>query len=98
MKYMLKNTFLFMLAIVVAFTGCQRKADEIFDKSPDQRLTEDLAAYQQALVGAPNGWKFIVYPKAQESEDIEVGGFSFYMKFTDANRVTMVSDFDSATA
>jgi hypothetical protein len=98
MKYMLKNSFLFMLTIVVAFTGCQRKADEIFDKSPDQRLSEALAAYQQALVGAPNGWKLVIVPKGLESEDIEVGGFSFYMKFLDANRVTMVSDFDSTTA
>ena len=97
MKNMLKNNFLFVLAIFV-FAGCQKKTDEIFDKSPDERLTEALDAYQQALVGAPNGWKLVVYPKGLESQDIEVGGFSFYLKFAQGNRVTMVSDFDSATA
>ena len=74
MKNMLKNNFLFVLAIFV-FAGCQKKTDEIFDKSPDDRLTEALDAYQQALVGAPNGWKLVVYPKGLESQDIEVGGF-----------------------
>lgn len=94
---MFKNSFLFFLAAAVIFAGCQKKTDEIFDKTPDERLAESLAAYQQALVGAPNGWKVVITPKGLESQDIEVGGFSFYMKFTDANRVTMFSDFDTAT-
>ena len=98
MKYMLKNSSLFLLAILMVVSGCQKKTDEIFDKSPDERLSEALAAYQRALVDAPNGWKFIIYPEGLKAQDIEVGGFSFYMKFTDANRVTMVSDFDSTSA
>jgi hypothetical protein len=95
---MFKNRFLFLISFAIVIAGCQKKTDEIFDKTSDQRLTEALAAYQQALVGAPNGWKVVILPKGLKSQDIEVGGFSFYMKFTDANRVTMVSDFDSASA
>jgi hypothetical protein len=95
---MFKNRFLFFISFAMIIAGCQKKTDEIFDKTPDQRLTEALTAYQQALVGAPNGWKLVILPKGLKSQDIEVGGFSFYMKFTDANRVTMVSDFDSASA
>jgi hypothetical protein len=98
MKHMFKNHLLSILVIVLVFTGCQKKTDEIFDKTPDERLADALAAYQKALVGAPNGWKMIVYPKGLEAQDIEVGAFSFYMKFNDANRVTMVSDFDTTTA
>lgn len=94
---MFKNNFLYSIACFILLAGCQKKTDEIFDKSPDQRLTEALAAWQQTLVGAPNGWKFVVFPKGLKSQNIEVGGFSFYMKFTDANRVTMVSDFDTTT-
>jgi hypothetical protein len=94
---MFKNSFLYILALVVFFAGCQKKTDEVFDKTPDERLAEALAAYQQALVSAPNGWKVVITPKGLESEDIKVGAFSFYMKFTDANRVTMYSDFDSAS-
>ena len=94
---MFKNSFLYILAMVVFFAGCEKKTDEVFDRTPDQRLAESLAAYQQALVGAPNGWKVVITPKGLESQDIRVGAFSFYMKFTDANRVTMFSDFDSAS-
>ena len=98
MKYMFKNSFLFLLVMAIAFAGCQKKTDEIFDKTPDERLAEALAAYQQALVSAPNGWKVVITPKGLQSQDIQVGAFSFYMKFTDANRVTMFSDFDTATS
>ena len=95
---MLKNRLLYILTSAILFAGCDKKTDEIFDKSPDQRLSEALAAYQQALVSAPNGWKVYIFPKGLESQSIQVGGFSYYMKFTDANRVTMVSDFDTTTA
>lgn len=94
---MFKNGFLFLMATAIMFAGCQKKTDEIFDKSPDERLADALTQYQQTLVGATNGWKLIIYPKGLKSQDIEVGGFSFYMKFLDGNRVTMVSDFDSTT-
>ena len=98
MTHMLKNSFLFLMSFAIILAGCEKKTDEIFDKSPDERLAEALANYQQALVSAPNGWKVMIFPKGLASQDIEVGGFSFYMKFTNANRVTMVSDFDSASA
>ena len=81
------------MSFTIIFAGCEKKTDEIFDKTPDERLVEALANYQQALVGAPNGWKVMIFPKGLASQDIEVGGFSFYMKFTNANRVTMFSDF-----
>lgn len=95
---MFQKRFLYFLVVAFIFGGCTKKTDEIFDKSPDQRLAEALAAYQKALVGAPNGWKLVVRPKGLEAQDIKVGAFSYYMKFTDANRVTMLSDFDTATA
>lgn len=94
---MFKNRFLFLLASVVMLAGCQKKTDEIFDKSPDERLADALAQYQQILMGATNGWKLVIFPKGLESDNIEVGAFSFYMKFLDGNRVTMVSDFDTTT-
>jgi hypothetical protein len=95
---MLKNGILYILAIAMIFAGCQKKAGDVFDKSPDQRLSDALTAYQQALAGAPNGWKVMIFPKGLEKQDIKVGGFYYYMKFTNDNRVTMVSDFDSTTA
>lgn len=95
---MLRNIYSTLLGMVLLLAGCQKKAEDVFEKSPDERLAEALAGYQQALVGAPNGWRVTVYPQGLNAQGIEVGGFSYYMKFNNANRVTMVSDFDSTAA
>src|SRR5215204_5883402 len=95
----MKNKLIWYAFGFFILTGCVKKADDLFDKSPDQRLNEALTAYQQALTTAPNGWKVYVYPKGLETSDnLSVGGFSYFMKFTDANRVAMYSDFDTVKA
>lgn len=78
--------------------GCDKETDLLFEKTADERIAETLTNYQTALAQA-SGWKLFVYPSGLQSEDIEVGGLTYYMRFTDANRVTMVSDFsvDMAT-
>lgn len=88
MKQLLNYIFIFS----VLLAGCTKKTDMVFDKTPDERITETLSNYQKALAQAP-GWKLFVYPAGLRSQDIKVGGLTYYMKFTDANRVTMVSDF-----
>jgi len=96
---MTKNILLYLLTCVIFFTACQKKADYLFDKSPDERLSETLTADQKVLTSAPNGWKVYVMPKGLEKSDqLEVGGFSYFMTFTDNNRVTMYSDFDTVKA
>ncbi len=87
----IKNIFTFIICALL-LAGCTKKTDEIFDKSVDERLSEALANFQNTLTSAP-GWKLFVYPKGLESQDIKVGGFTYYVKFTNNNRVTMVSDF-----
>src|SRR5919199_697002 len=98
MFYMHKNIFLYFLGVTLFIMGCQKKTDQIFDKSPDERLAEALAGYQQTLMNAPNGWKMVVIPKGLASQGIDVGGFYYYVKFIDSNRVVMLSDFDVNTA
>lgn len=87
----MKNTFSIVLLAMALFTACQKDDKPLFNKSPDERLNEALAAYQTQLTSAPNGWKGFVYPKSG-------GIYSFYFKFNDANRVVMLSSFDSASA
>ncbi len=87
----LKKTFAIILLAIATFTACKKDDQPLFNKSPDDRLNEALAAYQTKLTGAPNGWKGFVYPKSG-------GVYSFYFKFNDANRVNMLSSFDSASA
>lgn len=87
---MKKIIVVFVLA-VAAFAGCKKDDQQLFNKSPDERLQETLTAYQTQLTAAPNGWKGFVYPKSG-------GVYTFYFKFNDSNRVVMLSSFDSASA
>src|SRR4028118_344546 len=94
----MKGYIYYLLALGLFLTACKKDVDPAFDKSPDQRLTETLAAYEQQLVNAPNGWKAYVYPTGVGVTPSDIGGFTFYMKFTNANRVSMMSDFDNTTS
>lgn len=92
----MKYLFLHIVALAF-FAGCTKKTDNLFDKTADERLNDALTGYQTALTGAP-GWKMFVYPKGLEKENIKVGGLTYYLRFSNSNRVTMVSDFDAAIA
>lgn len=93
---MIKHILSF-ITFALIFVGCTKKTDEIFDKTVDERLAETLTNYQNYLVSAP-GWKLFVYPKGLETQEITVGGLSYYLKFTNTNRVSMVSDFSNDIA
>ena len=82
----------FTLLATIALSGCNKKEDDAFDQSPDERINETLAEYQSALVKAPYGWKGLIYPAGTKG-----GVFAFYFKFNDSNRVEMFSDFDSTS-
>lgn len=89
----MKKAFLFLFAAACFFSSCKKDDDNLFDKSPDERLNEVLASYQSTLTGAENGWKAFI------TVDNGVGGtYSFYFRFTNENRVRMVSDFDTSSA
>ncbi|MEO6455502.1 MAG: DUF4302 domain-containing protein [Ginsengibacter sp.] len=85
-----------LIAILIIATGlfsCKKADKSVFDKSPDERINEKLAEYQAQLSGAQNGWKgFIKVDSGKGST------YSFYFKFNNANRVVMLSDFDSLSA
>jgi hypothetical protein len=87
----MKKIFFCSFIIAVLFSACKKDEDHVFDQSPDERLNQALANYQSQLSGAQFGWKAVIYPKGG-------GAYAFYFKFNDANRVQMVSDFDSASS
>ena len=93
----MKNIFYCLISFVFFCAGCTKKTDTIFDKTVDERLTEALTNYQNALTSAP-GWKLFVYPKGLDSNLYKVGGLTYYLKFANNNRVTMVSDFLTSIA
>lgn len=88
----MKNNIIYCILILSLFS-CKKDDKPVFDKSPDERLNEKLAAYQAQLSGAQNGWKAILRVDSGKGPV-----FSFYFKFTDSNRVKMLSDFDSLSA
>ncbi|WP_207513285.1 DUF4302 domain-containing protein [Longitalea luteola] len=85
-----KNLLYFLLAIAL-LASCRKDDDNVFDKTPDERLNEALAAYQKALTGSPFGWN-------GNLTTADGGTYRFYFNFNDSNRVVMYSDFDSTTA
>jgi hypothetical protein len=89
---MMKYITIGILALITIISGCVKKTDNLFSETPDQRLEKVLNAYKDALTGA-SGWKLFVYPEGLQSQDIQVGGLTYYLKFPDSNRVVMVSNF-----
>jgi hypothetical protein len=83
---------IFVFAAFVSLSSCVKTIDPAFPEPVDVRLQKALTAYRTAMIQAP-GWKMFVYPAGLQSQDIEVGGLTYYLKFPDSNRVNMVSDF-----
>ena len=89
----MKKVLIIVLIISAYLSSCKKTDKPAFDKSPDERLNETLAAYQTQLSGAQNGWKgFITTDSGKGSV------YSFYFKFNNSNRVVMLSDFDAVSA
>ena len=80
-----------ILSIMLLTTACKKKVDAVFDQSPDERLASVINAFQDKLVKQTDGWKVLVKP-------LTPGSYPFYMKFTNTNRVTMLSDISDSTA
>jgi hypothetical protein len=89
----MKRFLILSFVIVTAIASCKKEDDPVFDKSPDERLKETLDAYQAQLSGAQNGWKALLKTAGGNGST-----HSFFFKFNDANRVVMLSDFDSLSA
>lgn len=87
----MKKIIAFIVLAIFTFSACKKDDPPVFNKSPDERLSEAISAYQSKLSSAPNGWKGYIQPKGG-------GLYSFYFKFNDSNRVSMLSSFDSLSA
>jgi hypothetical protein len=58
----MKKALSYILAATIGFYGCNKKSDNVFSESPDERLNETLATYQKVLTGSQYGWKGYIYP------------------------------------
>ncbi|MDH7462437.1 DUF4302 domain-containing protein [Chitinophagaceae bacterium 26-R-25] len=80
------------LLLMIAFAACKKDDSHPFDKSPNDRMQELLDSYQATFVNAQYGWRAVVFPDSGKS-----GGYTFYWKFTNDNRVTMYADIYPST-
>lgn len=95
----MKKIFIYLVGLSLALSACKKAIDDNIDGKPtDERLSESLAAWQKKLTDAPNGWKMVVFPEGLVATDSIRSAFSYYMKFDNGGRVSMVADFDDKTA
>lgn len=87
----MRKLIIYTVLFLITASSCRKEDDHLFSETPDERLSKTLAAYQEQLSGATNGWKLVIEPAGG-------GAYGFYVKFDNANRVQMVSDFDSASS
>ena len=71
-------------------TACSKKEIQLMD-DPDARLSSKLKEYKETLTHAEHGWIATIYPGAG-------GGYTFFIDFSDKDRVVMLSDFNNETA
>jgi hypothetical protein len=91
MKHMKKYLLYTMLLALTAISACKKGIDPPAGQRPEERVSTTTTAYSNSLTGNTNGWKAFLYPYGG-------GVYLFSMKFTAANRVTMLSDISTATS
>ncbi len=80
------------IALFILFTtlwSCNdNEVDNIFNDTPTERLNKRIEELKALLKSSDQGWKTTYF-----TDDSQLGGYTFLMKFTD-NQVEMASDFN----
>ncbi len=99
----MKRISAYILLVAITLAGCKKTYnDTINGQTPDERVAAAMAAYQSKLTKSPYGWLLIetttgtAYNGTTQTGPIST--FAYYMQFTDSNKVTMFSDFDTVMA
>jgi hypothetical protein len=92
----IKNIFKYiLLAFVALYMGsCSNNTDaeQLFDKTPTERLNTQKAELNNVLLTSEFGWKAVYF-----TDDSQLGGYTHLFKFLPGNKVEMASDFDTDT-
>lgn len=87
----MKNRYMLILIILLFSSSCVKDNNDLFDKSPDERLSEKISEYNNILTEAPNGWIMTIETKVD-------GVYRLWVKFKTGNRVDMLCDMDATWA
>ncbi|MET3979625.1 hypothetical protein ABIB62_002211 [Mucilaginibacter sp. UYP25] len=86
----MKKYLIYSFITIALFASCKKGVDPAAGERPEERTATALKTYDDALTGAPYGWKAFLYPSGGS-------GFSFYMTFNTSNRVSMYADINSTS-
>lgn len=86
----MKKNIYALLLLVGAFASCKKSGYDPKLANPDERLSALAATYMTQLTGAQFGWKAYLHTGGDEV-------YTFALKFTEDNRVTMSTDINAST-
>ncbi len=82
---------IYLLILGIIMLSCEKDNNQVFDKSPDERISRMLAEYENILTANTNGWLLALETGAS-------GGFDHWVKFDKNNRSFMLSDAEGTTS
>ncbi|WP_316632723.1 DUF4302 domain-containing protein [uncultured Flavobacterium sp.] len=92
-KHLYKYLFAALLALQLSSCNNNTDAEQLFDKTPTDRLNAQKSELKDALLASPFGWKLVYF-----TDNTVLGGYTHLFKFAQDGTVEMASDFDDDTA
>lgn len=77
---------------LLVIQACKKDQQLIDGKKPEERIAEKVVKYKNELINSSTGWVATLTTNGIK------GNYSFYMKFSDKNRVTMLADYNDTDA
>ncbi|MEN2399480.1 DUF4302 domain-containing protein [Flavobacterium sp. MC2016-06] len=92
----IKNIYKYLTAmlLVLYLSACSNNtdADQLFDKTPTERLNAQKKELNDILLSSEFGWKAVYF-----TDNTVLGGYTHLFKFAADGTVQMASDFDADT-
>jgi hypothetical protein len=84
----MKNIYLLLAILPFLPTACNKDDDKLFPETASERIDTRLRDNREVLQSAENGWIMSYYP----SETQQYGGYTLFVKFGEADSVTVASE------
>ncbi|MBE8724646.1 DUF4302 domain-containing protein [Flavobacterium hungaricum] len=92
-KNIIKYVFAAFLMLQLSSCNSNTDAEQLFDKTPTERLEVQKSELNDALLASEFGWKAVYF-----TDNTVLGGYTHLFRFTENGNVEMASDFDDDTA
>ncbi|TDW51510.1 uncharacterized protein DUF4302 [Flavobacterium sp. 270] len=93
----MKNIYKYLIAgiLILQLSACSNatEAEQLFEKTPTERLNAQKEELNNVLLSSEFGWKAVYF-----TDDTVLGGYTHLFKFAADGTVQMASDFDADTA